>query len=54
MSVAVVGLERTFYSISEDVGVMELCIVVIFPNITCPIEFPYDVILSTIDGTAGI
>ena len=49
-----VGLERTFYSVSEGVGVVELCAVVYEPNITCPIEFPFNIRLSTADGTAGM
>ena len=49
-----VGLERTFYSVSEGVGVVELCAVVYEPNITCPIEFPFNISLSTADGTAGL
>ena len=52
---AVVGLERTFYSVSEDVGVVEVCAIVYQPDsgITCPITFPFDVSLSTLDGSAG-
>ena len=45
------GLERTF---SENVGVVELCVVVYEPNITCPIEFPFNVSLSTDDGAPGM
>ena len=48
------GLERTFYNVSEGVGVVELCAVVFKPNITCPIEFPFNISLSTADGTAGL
>ena len=48
------GLEHTFFSVMEDVGSLELCVIVSFPEITCPIEFPFDVSLSTADGTAGI
>ena len=50
---AVVGLEQTFFRVSEDVGVVELCANVSFPDITCPIEFPFEVVLATADGTAG-
>ena len=50
---AVVGLERTFYQVSEDVGVVEVCAIVYSPNITCPIAFPFDVRLRTLDGSAG-
>ena len=49
----VVGLERTFFSVSEDVGVVELCAGVYFPVIDCPIAFPFDVRLSTRNDTAG-
>ena len=45
--VAVVGLEKTFYQVTEDVGVVEVCAIVYSPNITCPIEFPFNVHLST-------
>ena len=50
---AVVGLERTFYQVSEDVGVVEVCAIVYSPNVTCPIEFPFNVNLTTSDGSAG-
>ena len=53
-AVAVVGLEQTFFRVSEDVGVVELCAVVYTPIIECPIEFPFDVRLSTRDDTAGM
>ena len=52
--VAVVGLEKTFYQVSEDVGVVEVCAIVYSPTIDCPINFPFDVSLSTDDNTAGI
>ena len=47
------GLERTFYNVSEDVGVAEVCAIVYSPNITCPIAFPFNVSISTSDNTAG-
>ena len=52
-TVAVVGLERTFYQVSEDDGVVEVCAVVNSPVIECPIQFPFDVRLSTINGLAS-
>ena len=54
-AVAVVGLERTFYDVLESVGVVEVCAIVYQPDggITCPIAFPFNVSLSTRDGTAG-
>ena len=52
-TVAVVGLERTYYNVSESVGVVEVCAVVYQPTGVCPIQFPFDVTLSTRDGSAG-
>ena len=37
----------------ESVGVVELCAKITFPSINCPVEFPFDIGLSTADGTAG-
>ena len=51
--VAVVGLEETFYQVSETDGVVEVCVVIYEPDIVCPIEFPFDVSLSTFDESAG-
>ena len=45
--VAVVGLEKTFYQVTEDVGVVEVCAIAYSPTIVCPIDFPFDVSLST-------
>ena len=47
------GLEQTSFQVMENVGAVELCVNVSFPTIDCPIAFPFDVILSTADGTAG-
>ena len=48
------GLERTIFTVHKDVGVAELCAIVYEPSgIDCPIDFPFDVRLSTWDDTAG-
>ena len=52
-SAAVVGLEKTIYSVSEDDGMLEVCAIVTTPDIGCPIQFPFQVSLSTTDGSAG-
>ena len=36
---AVVGLDKIFYNVSEDVGMVEVCAVVYSPMVGCPIEF---------------
>ena len=52
---AVVGLEETFISVEEDVGIIELCAIVYEPgDEICPIVFPFAVSLTTSDDTAGI
>ena len=48
-----VGLEETFFRVSENIGLVELCVNVSFPDIECPIEFPFNVRLSTRNGSAG-
>ena len=47
------GLERTVYNVLENVGVVEVCAIVYSPDIDCPIQFPFNVSLSTRNGTAG-
>ena len=44
---AVVGLENTFIQVTEDVGVVKVCAIVYSPVISCPINFAFDVRLST-------
>ena len=39
---------------SETAGFVEICAVVFEPTITCPIEFDFNVSLSTCDGSAGV
>ena len=49
-----IGLENTRYQVTEDVGEVEICVVVILPCGICSIPVPLQVNLSTIDNTAGI
>ena len=51
---AVVGLERTFYSTSENERSVDVCVVVYIPDIGCPICFPFTVLLSTTDFSACV
>ena len=48
------GLEETVHRVYDDVGVVELCAIVIRPNIDCPIDFSFDITFETKDGSAGI
>ena len=47
------GLERIFYSVSENEGVAEVCAVIYSPTIDCPTEFSFDVRLTTNDSSDG-
>ena len=51
---AVVGLERTLYTVSGPVGSLEICAVVTSPQITCPIEFSFTVGLSVENNAGGM
>ena len=52
---AVVGLSKTYYPVSEDtIGGIEVCVTVNSSSVECPIEFPFAVTLRAIDGTAGM
>ena len=51
--VAVVGLESTIHQVSEDVGVVEVCTIVLSPLNECPIEFSFNISLSTENNSAG-
>ena len=48
-----VGFEETFYRVRENVGTVEICVVVHEPAIDCPIEFDFNVTFVTGDGSAG-
>ena len=54
-TVAVVGLEETLYRVMEGVGTVEVCAIFYQPpaNVACPTPFPFDVSISTRNGTAG-
>ena len=49
---AVVGFERMFYNVTEDVGMVEVCTVVHRPQLACPISFPFILSFDTRDGSA--
>ena len=52
-TVAVVGLEMTFYEVPEG-DMVEVCAIVYSPSVSCPIQFPFSVNLLTADGSAGM
>ena len=48
------GLERTSNTVTEDAGLVEVCAIVYVPILPCPIEYDFEVRLSTEDDSAGI
>ena len=52
-SVAVVGLNGTFYQVSENESMVKVCATVYHPMIDCPIGFPFNVRLTTTNDSAG-
>ena len=48
-----VGLEKTSYTVDKNRRVVEICARVFEPNITCPIDFAFNLTFDTIDGSAG-
>ena len=48
-----VGLEQTSLTVSENVGMVEICTVIFFPDDPCPTEFPFELMIVTVSGTAG-
>ena len=55
---AVVGFNQTVYSATEEDVEVWVCVVVDlvnpnYPNESCPVASAFDVLLSTVDDTAG-
>ena len=48
-----VGLDETFYQVSENENMVNVCATVYHPMIECPIGFSFNVSLTTTNGSAG-
>ena len=48
-----VGFEKTVYQVDEDSETVEICAAVFEPNISCPIEFCFNMTFETRDDTAS-
>lgn len=49
----VVGFEQSFYSLHEDIGQFQICVVVIRPPESGSLSRTFSLSVSTIAGTAG-
>ena len=52
---AIIGFQPTSVTATEEAESVdiELCVVVLSPDINHPISFPFEVEVTTTDGTAG-
>ena len=50
-TVTVLGLNNV--SVSEDMGVVSVCVTVERPQIDCPNEYPFNITFFTTDDEAG-
>ena len=49
-----VGFERTVADVEEDLGMVQVCVSIFTPIVECPVAFPFELIITTSDGNAGI
>ena len=49
----VVGWEETLYTTSESDEVVEVCVMATGTNPHCPYNIPFDLLLTTVDNSAG-
>ena len=49
-----VGLERVSYSVREDDGHVEVCVVVTSPTSGCPVAYNFSVLVVNLAGSAGV
>ena len=53
---AVVGLEKTLNTITEEDEMIDVCVVVKNPDYEgeeCPVASSFDIVISTVDDSAG-
>ena len=48
-----VAVERNSYIFDEEDDETDICVTIVSPVIEIPVDFPFSLQLSTIDGTAG-
>ena len=51
---SVVSLQYSIYQATESVGMVEVCVHVESPTVSCPITTSFSVQISTTDNTAGL
>ena len=40
-------------AVQEDEGRVQVCVKIFSPDIECPVAFPFDLVITASDGTAG-
>ena len=51
---AEIGFETEECVVAEDDGELEVCVVIHNPLLDCPVVFPFELMISTTPGTAGV
>ena len=51
---AIIALEVEECDVSEDEGTVNVCVVILDPEIPCPVEFSFNLVFITNSITAGI
>ena len=52
--VALLGITRNNINVAEDVGHAPVCVAVETSSMECPLDYPFDVQVRTIDYSAGM
>ena len=50
---ATVGFMPSQITVSEEDGTAHVCVEITRPDIPCPVEYPFNLVITTADGTAG-
>ena len=50
---AIIALELEECDVSEEVGEVIVCVVILEPQLPCPVAFPFDLVFQTTPITAG-
>ena len=40
-------------AVAEDEGMVQVCVYIFLPYIQCPVVFPFEFIITAMDGTVG-
>ena len=53
VTVVILGFGQSAVDVMEDAGLVQVCFITFSSISTCPVEFPFKIILTTTDETAS-